>query len=40
MGHYTVSGSTMHENVVADIMTACIILHDMIIDDEGFAAER
>ncbi|XP_047949428.1 uncharacterized protein LOC125195298 [Salvia hispanica] len=29
-----------HENDVADIMTACIILHNMIIEDEGFTAER
>ncbi|XP_047979440.1 uncharacterized protein LOC125221364 [Salvia hispanica] len=29
-----------HEDDVADIMVACIILHNMIIEDEGFAAER
>ena len=29
-----------HEDDVADIMTACIILHNMIIEDEGFSAER
>ncbi|XP_047961841.1 protein ALP1-like [Salvia hispanica] len=29
-----------HENDVADIMTACIILHNMIIEDEDFVAER
>ncbi|XP_047949319.1 uncharacterized protein LOC125195176 [Salvia hispanica] len=29
-----------HEDDVANIMLACIILHNMIIEDEGFAAER
>ncbi|XP_047943228.1 uncharacterized protein LOC125190074 [Salvia hispanica] len=29
-----------HEDDVANIMVACIILHNMIIEDEGFAAER
>ncbi|XP_047965847.1 uncharacterized protein LOC125210333 [Salvia hispanica] len=29
-----------HEDDVADIMTACIILHNMIIEDEDFSAER
>ncbi|XP_047942994.1 uncharacterized protein LOC125189804 [Salvia hispanica] len=29
-----------HEDDVADIMVACIILHNMIIEDEGFAVER
>ncbi|XP_047950790.1 uncharacterized protein LOC125196340 [Salvia hispanica] len=28
-----------HENDVASIMYACIILHNMIIDDEGYSAE-
>ncbi|XP_047942806.1 uncharacterized protein LOC125189586 [Salvia hispanica] len=29
-----------HEDDVVNIMLACIILHNMIIEDEGFAAER
>ncbi|XP_047937971.1 uncharacterized protein LOC125185484 [Salvia hispanica] len=29
-----------HEDDAADIMVVCIILHNMIIEDEGFAAER
>ncbi|XP_047973529.1 uncharacterized protein LOC125215979 [Salvia hispanica] len=29
-----------HENDVASIMYACIILHNMIIDDEGYSAEN
>ena len=29
-----------HQNDVADIMYACIILHNMLTDDEGSLAER